>query len=69
MKLVFSTEDRVVANIIKNELDNHEIENVLMDKRDSVYNSFGYIEVYVLEANMAKAKELIDHVIVQNTNE
>ncbi|GAA5220995.1 putative signal transducing protein [Membranihabitans marinus] len=69
MKLVFSTEDRVVANIIKNELDNHEIENVLMDKRDSVYNTFGYIEVYVLENNLTKAKELIDAVIVQDTNE
>lgn len=68
MKLVFSTEDRVIANIIKNELEVNGIEVVLLDKRDTAYNTFGHIEIYVVEDKIAVAKSHIEKVVEENNS-
>lgn len=41
-------------------LAENEIESVIMNKKDSVYQSFGDIELYVKRDNILKAKQLID---------
>ncbi|WP_236977840.1 putative signal transducing protein [Membranihabitans maritimus] len=69
MKLVYSTQDRIVANIIKNELESQEIESVLMDKKDSAINSFGYLEIYVVDDKLEIAKGLIDEILARDEEE
>lgn len=69
MKLVYSTQDQIVANIIKNELESQEIESVLMDKKDSAINSFGYLEIYVVDDKLEIAKGLIDEILARDEEE
>ena len=63
MKLVHTTQDRITANIIKAELENNNIETVIMDKKDSAINSFGFLEIYVTEPEYDMAVKLIDEAL------
>lgn len=59
MKIVHTTQDRIIANILKAELENNNIEAVIMDKRDSAISSFGHLEIYVPEPNFQHAQKII----------
>ena len=56
---VYTTLDRHRAQILKGMLESHDIDAVIMDKRDSAYMAFGEIHIYANEQEASKAKELI----------
>ncbi len=51
-----------LAEIAKEVLADNNIESVIINKKDSSYQSFGDIELYVNKNNIEKAKELIKEV-------
>lgn len=69
MKLVHTTQDRITANIIKAELENNNIETVLMDKKDSSINSFGYLEIYVTEPEFEMARRIVEETLSSDEEE
>ena len=56
---LFSTENPNTAEIIKQMLEENNINVVLLNKQDSSYNMFGSIELYVEKDNIESAKSLI----------
>ncbi|MBT4345652.1 MAG: DUF2007 domain-containing protein [Flavobacteriales bacterium] len=56
---LYSTENPNKAEIIKQMLEENDINVVLLNKQDSSYNMFGTIELYVEEKNIKTAKSLI----------
>ena len=54
------TSDRFSGEVIKNMLENHDIACVIIDKKDSAYQVFGEVELYVHQENVIKAKHLIN---------
>lgn len=69
MKLVHTTQDRITANIIKAELENNDIETVIMDKKDTAINSFGFLEIYVTEPEFDMAKQVVHETLEQDEEE
>ena len=59
---LFSTENPNKAEIIKQMLEENDINVVLLNKQDSSYNMFGSIELYIEEENIDSAKSLITKV-------
>ncbi|MBI9068574.1 MAG: DUF2007 domain-containing protein [Salinivirgaceae bacterium] len=57
-KSIFTTGTLYLAEIVKNILEDNEIEAVLLNKQDSLY-LFGDIEVYVKADDVIRAKFLI----------
>jgi hypothetical protein len=56
---VFKEKDRVRAELLKNELENNNIEAVILDKVDHNYPILGMVEIRVLESNQALAEHII----------
>ncbi len=56
---LFSTENPNTAEIIKQMLEENNINVVLLNKQDSSYNMFGSVELYVEKDNIESAKSLI----------
>jgi hypothetical protein len=48
------------AEIAKDMLNNNSIEAILINKRDSSFNSFGEIELFVKEADFDNALKLVE---------
>lgn len=69
MKLVHTTQDRITANIIKAELENNDIETVIMDKKDTAINSFGFLEIYVTEPEFDMARQVVLETLEQDEEE
>lgn len=56
---VFTTEQLYQAEIVKETLEERGINAVILDKRDSSYNNFGYREVYVEKSVAEQATQII----------
>jgi hypothetical protein len=56
---VYNVGQRYFAELIKQMLADHNIQAVLLDKKDSAYTTFGEIEIYVREENQLRARNLI----------
>ncbi len=57
---VFSTRQAYMAEIVKQVLQQNNIISVIINKRDSIYNTIGDIEVYVDRDKLIKAKSIIE---------
>jgi hypothetical protein len=57
---VFKEKDRMRAELLKNELENNNIESVILDKVDHNYPILGILEIKVLESNKTLAEQLIN---------
>ena len=55
---VYTTSDPIKAELIKQLLEEDEIEVVLLNKQDSSY-LFGEVQVMVLESNSLKAQQIV----------
>ena len=60
LRLVTSTTEEHLASIYKLKLEGEGIPVFTINKKDSSYNSFGAIEMYVHHTNILKAKHLIE---------
>lgn len=56
---VFSTEDPITAEILKQGLLEQDIPAVVMNQQDSSYKVFGIINILVQPENLEKAKAYI----------
>ena len=56
---VFKTTNGFEADIMSDVLENHGIPNVKLDQKDSSYQTFGVIEIYVHEQYFSEAIEVI----------
>lgn len=59
-KKIFSTSEIYLAEIMKLKLEGEGIRVILINKRDTSYNNFGQIELYVNQDDVIRAKYLID---------
>lgn len=57
---IHKTKDPFMAEIIAGSLHNEEIDNVVLNKRDSLYTLFGFMEIYVKEADEQRAQVVIN---------
>ncbi|MBD3638837.1 MAG: DUF2007 domain-containing protein [Crocinitomicaceae bacterium] len=48
------------AQIIKDRLEGEGISALILNQKDSMYQSFGYIEVYVPNEDAEKAKDIVE---------
>lgn len=62
MVKLFSTDNPNKAEIIKQMLEENNINVVLLNKQDSSYKMFGFVEIYVEERNVNTAKDLITEI-------
>ncbi|PZX54737.1 putative signal transducing protein [Algoriphagus ratkowskyi] len=60
---VFETPMQVRAEIVKGILEEHEIQAVILNKKETVYQIFGNYEVHVQHENMVEANNLIQNEI------
>lgn len=59
-KLVYKTTQMYLANIMKLKLEEESIQVYIINKRDSSYNDFGQIELYVHQDDVLRAKYIIE---------
>jgi uncharacterized protein len=59
--MIYTASTLTQAEIIKGKLENEDIEAVIMNKRDSSYQVFGPVEIYVKPENEQRAKEIIQN--------
>ncbi|MCP9757465.1 DUF2007 domain-containing protein [Lacihabitans sp. CCS-44] len=57
---IFKEKDRMRAELLKNELENNNIESVILDKVDHNYPVLGIIEIKVQESQKALAEIIIN---------
>ena len=55
---VYSTNDIIKAELIKNMLLSNNIDAIIMNQQDSSYH-FGTAKIYTKKENISKAKEII----------
>lgn len=61
---VFETRDRIKAEILQGKLEARDIQAVIVDKKDSAYQLFGYIELHVPDEYLHEAR----HIVQQEEN-
>jgi hypothetical protein len=61
---VFESENMVRAEIVKNVLQGKDINALIINKRDSSYNTFGFFEVMVHQGDVINAIRIIRNEIV-----
>lgn len=57
--MIFSTDQPYQAELAKQILEENRITPVVMNKRDSSYNTFGEFEVYVARKDVVRGKYLL----------
>ncbi|MEB2780232.1 DUF2007 domain-containing protein [Algoriphagus sp. C2-6-M1] len=60
---VFETPMQVRAEIVKGILEEHQIQAVILNKKETVYQIFGNYEVHVQSENMMSANNIIQNEI------
>ena len=60
--VVYSSDKAWQAEIAKQVLDDNGIEAVVINKQDSSYHSFGFVEVYASVEDEEKSKELLKNI-------
>jgi hypothetical protein len=56
---IYSTTSSALANMKKHLLEEKEISVILLNQKDSLYNNFGDIKLYVKPENAVKAIRII----------
>lgn len=57
---IYSTTSNALANMKKHLLEDRGISVILLNQRDSLYNNFGEIKLYVKPENAIKAIRIIE---------
>lgn len=57
--IAYESKQEYLADIARTVLSDNDIESVIINKKDSLYNSFGDIEVYVNRDNLIRAKQIL----------
>lgn len=57
--IAYESKQEYLAEIARSVLSDNDIESVIINKKDSICNSFGDIEVYVNRHNLIRAKQVL----------
>ena len=57
--IAYETKQEYLAEIARTVLFDNDIESVIINKKDSIYNTIGDIEIYVNRDNLIKAKQIL----------
>lgn len=60
---VFESKMQVRAEIVKGVLEEHGVQSVVLNKKETIYQIFGNYEVHVLRENLILANNLIKNEI------
>ena len=58
--MIFSTTQEHLAHLFVAKLKSNNIEAIVLNQKDSMYNAFGNYEIYVKPDDIIKAKYIID---------
>ena len=58
--MIYSTSQEHLANLLIGKLKANDIEAIVLNQKDSMYNAFGLFEIYVKANDAVRAKYLID---------
>jgi len=58
--MIYSTSQEHLANLLIVKLKANDIEAVILNQKDSMYNAFGLFEIYVKAKDVVRAKYIID---------
>ncbi len=56
---IYTSANFFQSEMVKQVLVQHEIEAVLMNKRDSAHNTFGQVEIYIHQSAFSRAIEIL----------
>jgi transcription antitermination factor NusA-like protein len=56
---IFTSVNYYRAEMVKQVLTEHDIDSVMMNKRDSSHQTFGHIDVYIHQDNFSQAIEIM----------
>jgi hypothetical protein len=59
-RLIFSSTEGHIIQLYTMKLDEERIFSQVINKRDSTYNNFGYIELYVKFDDVIRAKHILE---------
>ncbi len=59
-RLIYSTGEEYKAEIAKELLEGNNVHAVVLNRKDSVYQTFGDIELYVNEKDQQKAELILE---------
>ncbi len=57
--IAYESKQEYLAEIARSVLSDNDIESVIINKKDSIYNTFGDVEVYVNRDNLIRAKQIL----------
>lgn len=60
---IYTANQSYQAEIIHSFLEDHGIESVILNKKDSSYNNFGNYEIFVAKSNTETAQTLINEYV------
>ncbi|MDX1350493.1 MAG: DUF2007 domain-containing protein [Putridiphycobacter sp.] len=60
--MVFSSSQEYLVQLIAGKLQTNGIESIILNTKDSAYNNFGEVELYVYNKDVIKAKYIIDKI-------
>jgi len=60
--IAYESKQEYLAEIARTVLSDNDIESVIINKKDSTYNSFGDIEIYVNRDNLIRAKQILQKI-------
>jgi len=58
--MIYSTSQEYLANLLVGKLKVNNIEAIILNQKDSMYNAFGLFEIYVKVDDVIRAKYIID---------
>jgi len=58
--MVYSSSQEYLVQLIAGKLESNGIESLILNMKDSTYNDFGSIELYVHSKDVVRAKYIID---------
>jgi len=60
---VYVTSDPFRADLVKSLLETHQVPAIIINKKDTAYNAFGELEVYVNKHDLVAAIKVIENEI------
>jgi len=58
--MIYATQQEHLANLLVGKLKANDIEAIILNQKDSMYNAFGLFEIYVKSNDAIRAKFIID---------
>jgi hypothetical protein len=68
-QIIHKSSDAILSELLKNEIESHEIKCFIVNKKDTMYPLFGSYLLYVSHTHAAIVKTIIDVFLDKNETE